>query len=100
MQHSIPNDYSLIQSTSNNHQKVTTYTSIEQRPPIATPANSETTLDNGSYAYSFVKDEASDGEYDYAGEEEFWEPASQERELKLQLEKVLEIPVIKGEDLK
>ena len=34
-------------------------------------------------------------EYEYADEEEFWEPASQEHELKTQLEKLLEIPVIR-----
>ena len=33
-------------------------------------------------------------EYDYTDEEEFWKPASQEAELKLQLDKILKITLI------
>lgn len=38
-------------------------------------------------------------EYEYADEEEFWEPASQEQELKIQLGNILQIPIIKEEHL-
>ena len=38
-------------------------------------------------------------EYDYANEEEFWEPASQEKELKMQVEKLTEVPVINRDAL-
>ena len=38
-------------------------------------------------------------EYDYADEKEFWEPASQEKELKMQVEKLIEIPVIERDAL-
>ena len=43
--------------------------------------------------------ETAGDEYDYANEKEFWEPASQEKELKMQVEKLTEIPVINNEDL-
>ena len=33
-------------------------------------------------------------EYDYTDEKEFWKPASQEAELKLQLDKILKITLI------
>ena len=35
-----------------------------------------------------------DDEYDYADEKEFWEPASQESESVMQVEKLTEIPVV------
>ena len=38
-------------------------------------------------------------EYEYTNEEEFWEPASQEKELKMQVEKLTEIPVINSDSL-
>ena len=38
-------------------------------------------------------------EYEYANEVEFWEPASQEKELKMQVEKLIDVPVINKDAL-
>ena len=38
-------------------------------------------------------------EYEYANEVEFWEPASQEKELKMQVEKLIDVPVINRDTL-
>ena len=40
-----------------------------------------------------------DDEYHYANEEDYWEPASREEELKMQVEKLTEVPVINNEAL-
>ena len=57
---------------------------------------------DGGAAESVAKenDTGDTEEYEYAYEEEFWVPASQETELKLQLDKFLRIPVVEEEDLK
>ena len=36
---------------------------------------------------------------EYANEEDYWEPASREEELKMQVEKLTEVPVINNEAL-
>ena len=38
-------------------------------------------------------------EYDYADKKEFWEPASQEKELKIQVERLTEVQVINNDAL-
>ena len=67
--------------------------------PTGRDSNDNYELD-GNVDESYCKPVESVGdEYDYANEEEFWEPASQEKELKMQVEKLTEIPVINNEAL-
>ena len=96
MQYSIPNEYSLRCTTSQAVEHVKT-----KRPPIQSPSSGGIAV-VGSYGVSEgyeVQISKNEEEYEYADEDEFWEPASMEDELKCQLERVLEIPVINQDDL-
>ena len=73
--------------------------------PIEIPLSGEVAVAS-SYSTSYRSegyevqnnDEDHQQEYEYADEDEFWEPASMEDELKCQLE-TLQMPIIKKEDL-
>ena len=73
VQNSIPNDY----STSAGSQ-----TSIHAT--ARRTANENHVVSHYETAHDLIEDEA-EAEYDYEHEEEYWEPASQEAELKAQL---------------
>ena len=84
---------------------------VSQNP--ISPVNSGTAAENYEYDGSIDNDNLKKGvqkevlteetvseEYEYANEEEFWEPASQEKELKMQVEKLTGVPVINREALR
>ena len=78
--------------------------SSKQRPPLCRPITASNAIafyDGGYEKESSVigENNKNDEEYEYADEQEFWEPASRETELKLQLQKVLEIPVVRQDEL-
>ena len=100
LQHSIPNEY----RSSINHSKGV---SAKKTPNVS--HNSEAidcdTNDNDHYDKPDQNENIMEGtigdieEYEYADQEEYWEPASQERELKLQLTKLIGTSAIKQEAL-
>ena len=98
LQDSVPNTYTLEQSTNSRAEA----TLKKGQSKMCSAANDDT--DNygvdGSVDENYCKPGETIGdEYDYADEKEFWEPASQEKELKMQVEKLTEIPVIKRDSL-
>lgn len=101
LQYSIPNEYALVYSTIQHHQEVSTANRSKRRPPRRQPisATNVIAIDDGGYEIDGSLLSKDNAEYEYADEQEFWEPASRETELKLQLEKVLEIPVVSQDEL-
>ena len=106
LQYSIPNDYSLSVGISRNPHKVKTI-STAQSQPVQIPQNSdEVAATAGGYGvscstdgYEVQNDDDDNDEHEYSDEDEYWEPASMEDELKRQLETILQIPVINRDDL-
>ena len=98
LQDSVPNVYSLEHRTNSNAQ-----VTLSKGETGISPNGKDLTYDyemDGSVDKNYSKPGETIGdEYDYANEKEFWEPASQEKELKMQVEKLTEIPVINNKDL-
>lgn len=98
LQDSVPNTYTLEQST--NPRAEATLNKGQSKMHSATNDDTDNYKLDGSVDENYCKPgETIDDEYDYADEKEFWEPASQEKELKMQVEKLTEIPVIKRDSL-
>lgn len=102
LQLSVPNVYSKSVNSSQN-----TVEAFEANDRVKIAVTSETT-DVGNYETDCSLDDSirkkvemtrNIDEYDYTDEEEFWEPASQETELKLQLDKILKLPIIQKEEM-
>lgn len=103
MQHSIPNEYctnkdlSVGRIASTNHSEPLSVSNEHHdcgtngNDHIDEPDKNENMMQEGT-----IGDVE---EYEYTNEEEYWEPASQERELKLQLTKLIGTSVIKRETL-
>ena len=83
---------------------------------IRTNSDTQATLNRGNTGVSTTSKSSSDhyelggsidgnhgeninDEYNYANEEDYWEPASREEELKMQVEKLTGVPVINNEAL-
>ena len=107
LQDSIPNTYTLECTTDHHMHEGAQTTTLKDKEQSATPSPVTTNHEHDgseeeshlpetkNYPRGVNRQEEMD-EYDYANEEEFWKPASQEKELKMQLS---EIPVICGENL-
>ena len=99
LQDSVPNTYSL-EHTANSRA-----TSTVNKGQSAVRSGTNEDNDDGYELDGDVDEnyskpgESFDDEYDYADEKEFWEPASQESELVMQVEKLTEIPVVKRDEL-
>ena len=101
LQDSVPNVYSLELRSNSNAQVTQSKGEIGNSPIIGIDLTDNYELDGSIHEnHSNCKPGETIGdEYDYANEKEFWEPASQEKELMMQVQKLTEIPMINNEAL-
>ena len=98
LQDSVPNTYSLELGSNSSAQTIQGETGIS---PTGKDLTDNYELDGSvdDNCSNCKPGETVGDEYDYANEKEFWEPASQEKELKMQVEKLTEVPVINNDAL-
>ena len=95
LQDSVPNVYSMEVRTNSGTQ--TTLNRGDTGVSTTSKSLSDQYELDGSVDENYGKN--INDEDHYANEEDYWEPASREEELKMQVEKLTEVPVINNEAL-